>query len=646
MRTGPGGRAVLDARTTTAQRNGVSSHPQRPHPSGRGRPASPGRERTGTVAIWLIVLASIVLLPDAFMRWFLAKDALAAVAVAAASVAVARGRLPRWFVLTAMAAAALAVVGVLMSAAPAVQLWGRWPRYEGLVTLPVYFGAIWAGARLLGPSAPVAKLRTLTRAAATAAIALGVVSVLEAIGAGPFPSDLARPGSLTGNATDQGVLGALLLAMLALPVLRVWGGTHSRSGAAVRDGAGSAERLWLSAGLLMAAASVVLSASRAGLLAAGISTLVLLVLEVRRRGAARMRRTLLVGFCALLVLAAAALAVPLTRSRLLGSSPLSESSLEARFVFWQNGLALLGSHPLGVGASGFLNANAGATTGDSTLDSPHNWLLQVALAGGLPLLALVLGIVCVAAVGGLRRWQRSAHEATDTAGTDLLAAALAGLAGYGVALLTHFTAPSTTIVAAVLVGVLVAHLPGGRPAGPVGRTAGSIRSVLLAGWAIWLVVLMSAEVPLAAGVGSAAHGDLAAAEASFQSARVLRPWDADLSSIAAQSFAAAADAQVPDAGQRAVEWAERSRALLPATVDTERALAVGQLNTGDTAAAVDTLAALAALAPLDATVAVQHAIALYLADDISGSAVEVRRALSLDPAEPTALRLQAILISG
>ncbi|WP_166804835.1 hypothetical protein [Cryobacterium sp. Sr8] len=118
---------------------------------------------------------------------------LAAIAVALASVAVSRGRLPRWFVIAAASAAALALLGVLLSAAPAAQLWGRWPRYEGLVTLPVYFGALWAGARLLGPGVPAARVRTLLRAAATAAIALGAVSVLEALGARPFATDLARP---------------------------------------------------------------------------------------------------------------------------------------------------------------------------------------------------------------------------------------------------------------------------------------------------------------------------------------------------------------------------------------------------------------------------------------------------------------------
>ena len=678
------------------------------HAGGTGQAGVSGRfgQRAATAAIWMLVLASIVLLPDAFVRWFLPKDVLAAIAVAGASVAVARGRLPRWFAVAAGVTAVLALLSVLISAAPAAQLWGRWPRYEGLITLPVYFGAVWAGARLLGPDAPVAKLRTLARAVATAAIALGVVSLLEAVGAGPFPSDLARPGSLTGNATDQGILGALFLAVLALPTLRAWTGPAGSGGvgsgrmapgrgapgrgrallAAADLGTGRAERAWITAGILLAVTSVILSASRAGLLAAGVVVLVLLSLELVRLGRAFARRIALSGIAALLLLLGGALAVPFTRGRLLGSSPLSTSSLEARFTFWRDSLAVLGSHPFGVGVSGFLNANAAASAGESTLDSPHNWLFQAAMAGGIPLLVLVLGTVVAAASGGLRAWRQvacretdaargsaahaargsAAHAAAvlaraDAARGDLLAAALAGLSGFGVALLTHFTAPSTTILAAVLVGVLVAGAPcgqsggqlrglGGQLRGRLGSAAarsagGGIRSVALVGWAVWLVVLMSAEVPLAAGVAGAARGNIAVAEESFESAQRLRPWDADLASIAAQSFAAAADAQVPGAAPRAVAWAERSRAVLPDTVATERALAAGQLSGGDAAAAVRTLDALAVVAPQDVAVAVQYAVALYVSGDISGCDVAVRRALALDPAEPTALRLRDILFS-
>ena len=72
---------------------------------------------------------------------------------------------------------------------------------------------------------------------------------------------------------------------------------------------------------------------------------------------------------------------------------------------------------------------------------------------------------------------------------------MAGLSGFGIALLTHFTAPSTTILAGVLVGVLVAGSPRGHSGRQLGaqvrdwldtaaaRSAGGgIRTVRLVGW--------------------------------------------------------------------------------------------------------------------------------------------------------------------
>ncbi|WP_146071839.1 hypothetical protein [Cryobacterium sp. Y50] len=61
--------------------------PQRVAP--RPAPIPPGRRRAATVGLWLLVASSIFFLPDAFVRWFLPKDALAAIAVVLASVAVA-----------------------------------------------------------------------------------------------------------------------------------------------------------------------------------------------------------------------------------------------------------------------------------------------------------------------------------------------------------------------------------------------------------------------------------------------------------------------------------------------------------------------------------------------------------------------------
>jgi tetratricopeptide (TPR) repeat protein len=178
-------------------------------------------------------------------------------------------------------------------------------------------------------------------------------------------------------------------------------------------------------------------------------------------------------------------------------------------------------------------------------------------------------------------------------------------------------------------------------------------------------MVTSAEVPLNAGVTAAARGQLETADSAFDHAQSLRPWDADLASLAAQSFAAASDAAgtaanaagastpvgaaahdaAADAGQFAIEWAGRSRTGLSGTVATERALAVGQLAVGDSVGAERTLAVLVRLAPNDPAIAVQNAIVRYSIGDIAGSIAEVQRALALDSQNATALRLQGILFA-
>jgi Flp pilus assembly protein TadD len=67
------------------------------------------------------------------------------------------------------------------------------------------------------------------------------------------------------------------------------------------------------------------------------------------------------------------------------------------------------------------------------------------------------------------------------------------------------------------------------------------------------------------------------------------------------------------------------------TVATERALAVGQLSSGDTVGAGRTLEALTELAPNDAAIASQYAVVLCMLGDVTGCVREMERALALDP---------------
>ena len=107
---------------------------------------------------------------------------------------------------------------------------GRPPRYEGAVALPVYLGAFVAGARLLGPRRAPGSTAWLLDGLAVAALAIGIEAALEAAGLRPLLSNVSRPGSLLGNASDQGAWALLALGPLAAVAIRLRGALH-RAGA-------------------------------------------------------------------------------------------------------------------------------------------------------------------------------------------------------------------------------------------------------------------------------------------------------------------------------------------------------------------------------------------------------------------------------
>ncbi|WP_291047873.1 O-antigen ligase family protein, partial [Herbiconiux sp.] len=488
------------------------------------------------------MLASIVFLPEAFTRWLLPKDALFAIAAVAASLTLPRGRLPRWVLVAMAAGILLLLVGVAFSVSPWAAFWGRWPRYEGAVGLSAYLVAVWAGARLLGPGAGRG-IRTFWSASAVASAALGVIGVLESFGIDPIPTPWERPGSLAGNATDQGILGLIFLAVLVLPaasaVRDAWAGRRRRQ---------IAWALLLVAGAGFGLVTVAVSASRGAFLGAVLVVLVLAALQVtslglrRPRGAGadavahrrRLVRGVLIAAGSLVLLVGVALAVPLTRSRLLGLSPLSMTTVSDRVLIWQESLAILAGRPFtGVGPSGFVDAAPAfqsaewyASVGTSTtLDSPHNVLMQAGMAGGWPLAALLAAVSIAIVMVGCRRWAAAIRTSVAERAL-LLSGALAALLGTAAALMTSFTVPATALLCCLLVGVLVARpataaaVPG-ESAASAGRVTAScvqetgvrdarvretgarvsrvrvgraIRTGVLAVWAAFLVVCALAEL--------------------------------------------------------------------------------------------------------------------------------------------------------
>lgn len=528
--------------------------------------------RISLVAIWLAVGATAAFLPGAMDRWVFPKLALAVIAVVAASLAPAVGRLPRWILIMVVAAVVSIAASALLGEAPIAQLWGRWPRYEGAIAIPVYVGVSWLGARLLGARAHGRTIHSFYCAVASAAILIGVLAIFEALGWRLIPSNLARPGSLLGNASDQGAVGVTMAGILAVPLFAALGATRDKR---LRHPV----LLWL--GLALCLISIVLSASRTALATAGVMAVTgVIVLGVRAVKSKRARTGAALSALLLIAFIAFALAVPLTRSRVFGEAPNAQSIESGRGVVWNVAIDLVAHNPIaGVGPNGFMDALQhfqtaayfNATGVGVTTDSPHNIELQILATGGamlgLVMLASCVGVAMVT-LRGLRAGALAEHVAIFRIG------GLCALMGYGATLQTTFTSAANVILPMMLIGAIVAKPPL-VPTRLVSRTIvwTIVRLVLLCLWASALLLSSLAELPLQTALTSAARGNLSGTLSSYSVAQNLRPWDTDITLMQAQTLTAMASVRVPGASSQAVRSAARAVQELPHSVLGQKALA-------------------------------------------------------------------------
>ena len=300
------------------------------------------------------------------------------------------------------------------------QLLGRPPRYEGVLALSVYLGALVAGRGCSGPGQAPARAAWVLDVLSVAALAIGIEAALEATGLRPLASNVSRPGSLLGNASDQGAWAVLALGPLAIAAFTFRERLHV---------AGALRPPWRSRPPDRGA---------------------------RWRGRSRSwscsplcrpRRGVVIGLArGVAVVAAGVLALPASRARVLQTSPLAAQTTKGRALLWSETASLVVDHPLlGVGPNGYVDAIPAYHDGryerevgpQNPPDSPHNWILQAASAGGVLLALLAVALAGWTFVAGWRavRRRESGSEAV------VLAGLLAGLAGYAVALLFHFTTP-------------------------------------------------------------------------------------------------------------------------------------------------------------------------------------------------------------
>jgi O-antigen ligase len=505
--------------------------------------------------------------PGALNRWVFPTLLLGALAMAAATLIRRRSHIPRWWIVTVGVGAVWLIAGALMGENPAVQVMGTYPRYEGLVALPVYVGAFWLGAKVLGNGGSALRF-TFLKATSVAAGALGIVAALQAWGASPIASDATRAGSLTGSATDQGLVGVAYLVVLSLGLRQL--GQSARG----------AHLLLLSLGALGAAVAVALSASRSAYLAliAAVVVLAVCAVRLRARAAGELRGLLPLAVGAGVVVGVVAIDAA-ARSRALGTNASGYAS--DRPLIWGDTWEVAKSSLLtGEGPSGFMarvrdshSPEWFAQVGDvATLDSPHNVLLQALVVGGVP---TFVGLVVLVVATAVALW-RALGAATEAADRTLIEAALA----VGAATLTGFMFSPTSASAIVAAGVVVgaglgargkrAGVPGLLPERLAQRLRTPVATVFWAALALVLASAVAAEYALAGAATATTKGNDAAAVQDLSRAHTLRPWDPTVESIGGQLLAANARAR-QTAALGAVEWSDRALERLPGDLGALRA---------------------------------------------------------------------------
>ena len=402
----------------------------------RGRVFAHGRQRGGLAGLEVaglgLLLVVVPIIFDPFGRsGYLAVKVLAAslgVALLGASLVGARAVVVPWSRAMAAAGAAVVIMAVATAVSPAFErsFLGAPQRMSGLLMWLLAAAAFVAGFSLRQLRAEAAESAIVGMGVA-AVLAVGVLGVLEAVGASWDPDALEFEGRLRSTLGNPSVLASFVLLVGPLCVA-----------AAVTAG----RWRWPAVGACaLAGAMLVGSQSRGALVAFAATAVVFVVVRASRR----LRGWALAGVGALL----AATAV-------VGRWDEFGFGFRGRVAIWEVALDTIADRPLlGAGPEMFLveySERVGAATvrefgRHGVTDRAHSGLLDFAVSFGVA--AAVLYLAVLVAVGAIAAKAMASPR-------PAIAALGAGLVAYAVQQQVFFPHPATDAVFWLLAGVLAA----------------------------------------------------------------------------------------------------------------------------------------------------------------------------------------------
>lgn len=439
------------------------------------------------------------------------------------------------------------VAGTVVADHPMWSVVGRAGRHTGLAMYVVYVVVFALVLRLYRDQSPRGLMLTLL----ATAVPVALYGLGQSVGVEPYDWDAIEGGpqvfATFGNANFYAAWLGIVAPLAAWAALsRTWSRLW-RAAAGV---------LWLA---MVVAAFVSGSLQGPAVAVAGTALVALVWLWTTEGRMGQWRVWLTAGGAALAGLLLAGIVAGV--GPLAGVRASAAASLASRLGKWETALRMFGDRPVfGFGLDSFADwfhryrpEWVAVEDGlERTVDAPHNLPLDMLTSGGLVLLVGYLAIVAFTAwalVSGLRR---------HTGEQRLLLAALGGAwLAYQLQSLVSIDVPPIAVLHFVLAGLVVAlgtappmrqrALPGAPPL-PAATSSSSKKKrkakrqpvplappspvltgliVVVAVGALWVVVIpFRADVATAEGVQHAAAGETRDAEAAFEHAAGLTPWEA------------------------------------------------------------------------------------------------------------------------
>lgn len=472
----------------------------------------------------------------------------------------------------ALAFLGLSALSAFFSLSPLTSLFGRYLRYEGLLSIFAYVGLLFLALQFFNSEK---KMRRLMQLFVGTATIIAFYGILQYLGWDPIPWGAAgfeqsRSFATLGNPI---ILGGYLAVALSMAITALVTAENKRDGI-----------IWAIEALVIAA-SLITTLSRGAWLGGLAGVLIGVVLVAREKQDLRKRSFTMLVVLLAGVIGAVGIALVSGDGSTLGSRLLSASnplagSGESRVEIWKSAVSMVEEKPLfGVGPDAFMIAFPRYETSRSAklfpevlADNAHNSVLQTASTTGIPaLIALACTLLAFLYITIFRKGSRVAIAMT------------AAIMAFITQSLLSVTVVGTSFIPWLLMGVALAPQAKELSVNSLGVKAASVfAGIASVFFIIQSALFFAADVHMGQGTLALMRGDFQGGVDELETATALNPYsDLYLRRLAGAYRTAASIEKNREYFERSLVYMNQALKIAPNELDNFTALGESYTFGGD-----------------------------------------------------------------